>query len=169
MSEAHSWRVRTTWSGSTGVGYDRYSRGHESAPDELAPLAMSADPAFLGDPERYNPEQLLVMAASSCQLLSFLALAAGADIDVLDYRDDVTATMPPAHRMAITEITLRPTFSVTSASRLDRIERTLRRAHDQCFIANSLRSSITIEATVLVDGEVAARHVLCDDQPSSSR
>ena len=74
---AHRYSVRCHWSGSTAGGYEAYDRGHEaSAPPAAAVLLLSADPGFRGDPGRLNPEQLVVLAASSCQLLSFLAVAA---------------------------------------------------------------------------------------------
>lgn len=79
----HSYVSRLAWRGSTGDGVGSYTRDHLAvAPPARGQFALSADPAFRGDRERPNPEQLLVMAASSCQLLSFLALAARGGIDV---------------------------------------------------------------------------------------
>jgi organic hydroperoxide reductase OsmC/OhrA len=78
----HRYRATLSWSGSTGEGYEHYGRDHE-----VDGLPLSADPHFRGDPERLNPEVLLVMAAASCQLLSFLAVAARARIDVVAYED----------------------------------------------------------------------------------
>ena len=63
-----------------------------------AHLELSSDPAFGGRPERLNPEQLLLMAASSCQLLSFLAVAARARLDVIAYEDEAEAMMPDDDR-----------------------------------------------------------------------
>src|SRR5690625_7366079 len=48
-------------------------------------LFVSSDAAFRGDAELTNPEQLLVLAASSCQMLSFLGAAARASVDVVSY------------------------------------------------------------------------------------
>src|ERR1700704_3497008 len=99
MSEppVHRYRATCSWSGSTAAGYDHYARTHHgSAPPAELELGLSSDPAFRGDPSQLNPEQLVVLAAASCQLLSFLAVAARARLDVRDYRDDATATMPEA-------------------------------------------------------------------------
>jgi organic hydroperoxide reductase OsmC/OhrA len=83
----HRYRARCSWSGSTGAGYEGYDRAHvAAAPPAATELRLSGDRAFLGDAALLNPEQLLVMAASSCQLLSFLALAARARVDVVSYR-----------------------------------------------------------------------------------
>jgi organic hydroperoxide reductase OsmC/OhrA len=98
------------WSGSTGVGYDHYDRGHHARALPAADgIDLSSDPAFRGDPARTNPEQLLVLAASSCQLLSFLAVAARARLDVVAYTDAAEAVMPEDDPpVRITGITLRP-------------------------------------------------------------
>lgn len=140
------------------MGYDAYSREHAVAPGELAALPMSSDPHFRGDAALANPEQLLVMAASSCQLLSFLAVAARARLDVLDYVDDAEGLMPGDSKpMSVTEIALRPTITLAPGSRLDRLERLVELAHQECFIANSLRSRITIDARFVIDGAEVAR------------
>ena len=149
---SHRYRASCTWSGSTGAGYDAYSREHTTtcapAPDTLT---MSSDPAFRGDPARLNPEQLLLAAAVSCQLLSFLAVAARARIDVLGYTDDAEADMPEDDQpMRITAIRLRPTITVAPGTNVARIDRLVAVAHKECFIANSLTSTMDIRARVVV-------------------
>ena len=113
------------------------------------PLALSADPAFKGDPAKLNPEQLLVLAASSCQLLSFLAVAARARIDVVAYEDDAEGEMPEDDRpLRITRITLRPIITIAGDAPDDeRLRQLTDTAHRHCFIANSLASEIRIEPT----------------------
>jgi len=97
MHDRHIYRTTLAWSGSTAPGYDAYDRAHEvSAPPAEAALALSGDPAFRGDPARLNPEQLLVAAASSCQLLSFLAIAARSGVDIRSYTDQAEGEMPEA-------------------------------------------------------------------------
>lgn len=152
MSHTHTYRTALAWAGSTGVGYDGYERAHRlHAPPAGAGLDLSSDPAFRGDPDRLNPEQLLLAAASSCQLLSFLAVASRARIDVVAYTDDAAAVMPDDDRpMRVTHITLRPviTLGTASASVTDeRLDHLVEVAHRECFIANSLRSDMTIEPT----------------------
>lgn len=87
-----------------------FTRAHfGSAPPAQSVLNLSSDPAFRGDPAKLNPEQLLVLAASSCQMLSFLALAARARIDVRRYHDRGEAEMPEGELpVRIARITLRP-------------------------------------------------------------
>ena len=89
------------------------------------------------------------MAASSCQMLWFLHLAAKARIDVVGYDDDAVALMPIDSEPArITEITLRPRIAVTGDPSEERIHKLVHSAHDHCFIANSLNSAMSIEPTV---------------------
>jgi organic hydroperoxide reductase OsmC/OhrA len=146
----HHYRARCSWRGSTGVGYDDYSRAHTGAvPPAATELALSSDPAFRGAPEHPNPEQLLLLAAVSCQLLSFLAVAARARIDVVEYHDDAEAEMDMDDRPArITRITLRPRIVVAGDAAVERLEHLVEVAHRECFIANSLRSEMTIEPTI---------------------
>jgi len=151
-AHTHRYVARLAWSGSTGDGFDAYTRAHEASCPPAThgqPLALTADPAFKGDPAKLNPEQLLVLAASSCQLLSFLAVAARARVDVVAYEDDAEGEMPEDDRpMRITRITLRPTITVSGDAPGDeRLRQLADTAHRHCFIANSLTSEIRLEPT----------------------
>ena len=152
MSEqpVHTYRAQCSWSGTTAGGYPVYDRAHRgSAPPADPELALSADPAFLGDPARLNPEQLVVLAAASCQLLSFLAVAARARLDVRDYRDDATAQMPEVLRpVRIAEILLRPRITLTAGPTEERVRHLVEVAHRECFIANSLSTPVRVEPMI---------------------
>jgi organic hydroperoxide reductase OsmC/OhrA len=150
----HRYSARLAWSGSTAEGYDHYSRAHEAtcAPgsdSQPPPLPLSSDPAFGGDPAKLNPEQLLVLAASSCQMLSFLAVAARARIDVTAYEDDAEGAMPEHDRpIRITRIVLRPSITLKGDAPGDaRLTQLVDTAHRHCFIANSLTTEIAVEPT----------------------
>jgi organic hydroperoxide reductase OsmC/OhrA len=153
MSEqpVHSFRAQCSWSGSTAGGYPTYDRAHRgSAPPADAELALSAHPAFLGDAGRLNPEQLVVLAAASCQLLSFLAVAARARLDVRDYRDEATALMREAPRpVRIAEIVLRPRISLVVGPSEERVRHLVDVAHRECFVANSLSTPVRVEPLVV--------------------
>ena len=155
MAQAHSYRSLLSWRGSTGVGYDSYDRAHRVVvPPADVELQLSSDPAFRGNERLPNPEQLLLASASSCQLLSFLAIAARSRIDVVTYDDSAEAVMPEDQKpMRITRIVLRPRIVVAAGSDLDRVRRLVDKAHDACFIANSLTAEIVIEPTVATIGE----------------
>jgi organic hydroperoxide reductase OsmC/OhrA len=143
----HRYHAHLTWTGSTGEGFAAYDRSHTmAAPPAATELPLSADPAFRGDPAKLNPEQLLVLAASSCQMLSFLAVAARARIDVVAYEDDAEGIMPEdGTPLRITRIVLRPRITTRGPAPEERLRRLVQTAHRECFIASSLSSEIVIE------------------------
>jgi organic hydroperoxide reductase OsmC/OhrA len=147
----HRYTVSCAWRGSTAPGYDAYDRRHRSqAPPAPETLELTSDPAFRGEPSLLNPEQLLVMAASSCQLLSFLAVAARARIDVVDYQDDAEGEMPEGDQpMRITRITLRPRITIRGVVDDTRLRHLVEVAHRECFIANSLNTEVVIQPEVM--------------------
>ena len=147
----HSYTAAVAWSGSTGIGYDGYDRRHAGVSKAGYVVPLSSDAAFRGDPVCLNPEELLVLAAASCQLLSFLAVAARARIDVIGYRDEGTGEMP---QEALTQITLRPQIIVSADSERPvseaRVLHLCEVAHRECYVSNSLRTPILVEPTVTI-------------------
>ena len=138
------------WTGSTGLGWDHYDRTHVgTTPGGQQELRLTTAESK-GDPSILNPEQLLLMAASSCQMLWFLHLAAKARIDVVEYEDAATALMPTDQEpVRITEVTLRPRIVVAGSASEERVRKLVDSAHEHCFVANSLNSSMSIEPTVV--------------------
>ncbi len=147
----HRYQTRCRWSGSTGVGYEHYRREHEidASPAETT-LTLSSDSAFRGDPARLNPEQLLVMAASSCQLLSFLAVAARSRLDVLSYEDDAEGVMPEGDKpIRLVAIRLQPRITLApGVADETRVRQLVDLAHRECYIANSLKTEVTVEPVI---------------------
>ncbi len=148
----HHYRARCRWEGSTAGGYLDYDRSHRgTAPPADAALTLSADPEFQGDPALLNPEQLVVLAAASCQLLSFLASAASSKVDVRAYEDDAEAVMPegdPPER--ITAIRLRPRIVVAPGTDEALVLRLVDKAHRNCYVANTLHCDVVVEPEVSV-------------------
>lgn len=156
---AHVYRVDISWAGSTGAGYDSYERHHRwwvlsaDGSDEVTiDDMMSNDPAFGGDPTLVNPEQLVVAAAASCQLFSFLAVVARARTDVIAYEDAAIGTMSHVEGpMALDHIELHPTITLRPTPdgkpADDRLDHLVEVAHRSCFIANSLRTEVSVHPT----------------------
>jgi organic hydroperoxide reductase OsmC/OhrA len=148
----HRYPTGLRWAGSTAAGYAAYDRTHTvwTEPDGPA-LTLSGDPAFGGRAELLNPEQLLVLAASSCQLLSFISLAARARIEVVAYEDTALGEMPErgSTPASIETIVLRPTIEIRGDVHRDKVLRLVRLAHEECYIANSLRTEVTVEPTLV--------------------
>ena len=145
----HRYDARLRWTGSTGLGWEHYDREHvATAPPAEQEIQLTTGESK-GDPAVLNPEQLVVMAASSCQMLMFLHLAAKARIDVVEYEDEATGLMPLDNEPVwITEITLRPRIVIAGEANEERVEKLVRTAHENCFIANSLRSEMAIEPRI---------------------
>jgi organic hydroperoxide reductase OsmC/OhrA len=70
-----------------------YERSHTISVDNKPTLLASSDPAFRGDKNKYNPEELLVASLSSCHMLWYLHLCAEAGVVVLEYEDNATGTL----------------------------------------------------------------------------
>jgi len=150
----HTYSATLSWQGSTRDGYRAYSRTHTaSASPAEQPLRLTADPSYRGDASDLNPEQLLLMAASSCQLLSFLAVAALGKVDVVAYDDAAEAFMEHSRGpMKIDRIVLRPVIRVAGTPEADVLLAMVHKAHEDCFIANSLTSTIEIEPRFEFEG-----------------
>jgi organic hydroperoxide reductase OsmC/OhrA len=147
----HRYETRLRWTGSTGLGWEHYDREHvAAAPPAEQELRLTTGEAH-GDPSVLNPEQLLLVAASSCQALWFLHLAAKARIDVVEYEDEASALMPEDDPpVRITEITLRPRIVAAGDASEERVRELVETAHRHCYIANSLNSAMRLEPEVVV-------------------
>jgi organic hydroperoxide reductase OsmC/OhrA len=148
----HPYVTRLRWSGSTGDGVRSYSRDHVAVAAPATPVvALSADPAFRGDPDRLNPEQLVVMAASSCQMLSFLGAAARAGVDVLAYEDEATSHLDLAAAPArLGPIHLAVTATVATGTDEATVRDLAEQAHHACYVASSLAVPVEVGMTVVV-------------------
>jgi organic hydroperoxide reductase OsmC/OhrA len=145
----HRYESRLRWTGSTGAGYEGYDRAHEAAAPPAEQSIRLTTGESLGDPRLLNPEQLVVMAASSCQLLWFLHLAAKARIDVVEYADDASGVMPADDPpMRLTRITLRPRIVVNGGAGEEQVLKLVQLAHQHCYIANSLRTEVLLEPRI---------------------
>lgn len=148
----HMYTVTCSWRGSTGAGYEAYSRSHTlTAPPAKTSVTLSSDPTFRGDPALLNPEQLLVMAVSSCQMLTFLAISAKRRINVVEYEDRAEGLMPDSDKpVRITRILLKPRIVIDGPADPGTVESLVKLAHGHCFIANSIKSDIRIEPEIVI-------------------
>jgi organic hydroperoxide reductase OsmC/OhrA len=146
---SHRYRARVSWTGSTAAGYAEYDRGHEGQSPPAQQTVRLTTGEQHGDPSLLNPEQLVVMAASSCQLLWFLHLAAKARVDVVSYEDSAEGVMPDdVQPTQLTRIVLRPRIVVNGGQGEEHVLRLVRLAHEHCYIANSLRTEVLLEPRI---------------------
>lgn len=155
-NRTHRYEVEVTWTGNTGSGtsgYRDYARDHDVTGVDMSgkpPIPGSADPAFRGDPQRWNPEELLVVSLSQCHMLWYLALCAKAGIVVTAYSDRPEGTMSENAEGSgvFTNATLRPQVTITDPERVGEATELHHEAHRMCFIANSVNFPVTAEPTV---------------------
>lgn len=131
--------------------YDTYNRAHEIRfkHGDIV-LAASSAPAFKGDADRVDPEEAYVASLSSCHMLTFLAICARMRLSIDAYEDDAVGFLEkgPKGKMWIARVELSPrvTFSPgtnVNAATLDQLHHL---SHEECFIANSVNSEITVKA-----------------------
>jgi organic hydroperoxide reductase OsmC/OhrA len=151
----HRYSVTVAWRGNRGTGtsaYGAYARDHEITADGKPPIAGSSDPAFLGDRARWNPEELLVAAVSSCHQLWYLHLAAEAGIVVADYIDYAEGVMQEDADGSgrFIRVVLRPAVTLAAGGDVARAHVLHHTAHEKCFIANSVNFPVVCESNIVV-------------------
>lgn len=151
MAEHHA---RVHWRLQPGETFlkGQYSRGHTLSFDEGLSVPGSASPHVVGkrwsEARAADPEELLVAALSSCHMLTFLHHARRAGFVVVDYGDDAVGILEEVDpgRHAVTRVTLRPRITweggAPDAATLAQLHHD---AHEECFIANSVRTEVTVD------------------------
>lgn len=147
--------VRVEWTRRPGEAFKdvKYSREHLWKFDGGATVAASSSPHVVPLPyskaENIDPEEALVAAISSCHLLVFLHRAALSGYVVDSYEDTAVGEMGEfeAGKPAVVRAALHPFVTFSGARRPDagELDRLHHEAHDMCFIANSIRTKVTVE------------------------
>jgi organic hydroperoxide reductase OsmC/OhrA len=129
--------------------YDSYNREHSWTFDGGIEVRASAAPAYRGKPECVDPEEAFVASLSSCHMLTFLAIAARKRFVVDAYDDEAVGFMEKngQGRLAITRVVLHPRirFGGDKVPAAEELEKLHEQAHRECFIANSVATTITVE------------------------
>jgi organic hydroperoxide reductase OsmC/OhrA len=147
MATKHSFHAHLSWR----KGAEAPSAGnHQVVFAGRPPIEVSAAPQYRGDPTKLNPEELFLASLVSCQMLSYLAFAARAGIEVLGYEDDAEASLAIADRkMRITEVALRPRITIGAGADEARARALVGSAHEACFIANSVSCAVHAEPEIV--------------------
>jgi organic hydroperoxide reductase OsmC/OhrA len=154
MGRSHRYGASVQWTGNTGTGtssYRSYERSYAIAVDGKPTILGSSDPLFRGDPSRYNPEELLVIALSSCHLLWYLHLCATNGVVVLAYTDRAEGQMLETDDGGgrFTRVVLHPQVTIAADGDVERARALHAEAHAKCFIANSVNFPVDHEPTIL--------------------
>jgi organic hydroperoxide reductase OsmC/OhrA len=136
------------WSrGGKDFTYKTYSRDHVWSLNGND-VPASATPAYLGNPNRVDPEAALVAALSSCHMLTFLALAANKGFVVDSYEDAAVGHLEKntQGKFAVTRVELHPkiAFGGTKQPVAADLEWLHDKAHKECFIANSVTTDVRV-------------------------
>lgn len=147
MSE-HTANIHWTRAGEE-FNSDHYSRAHSWTFDSGVVVPATAAPDYHGDRDRVDPEEALVASLSSCHMLTFLAIAARKRFVVESYADHPTGVMTKDEhgKLWISRVSLRPkaVFSGERRPTGEEIASMHRTAHENCFIAQSVRSDVVVE------------------------
>lgn len=158
MSTPHTYSARTVWQRAPDEAFtdNRYSRRHRLLFDGGAEWAGSSSPQVVplpfSDASAVDPEEAFVSALSACHMLWFLSLAAGQGFTVDHYDDQAEGTMAlnAQRQMVMTVVTLRPQVRFGGKRRPtpEQFDALHHEAHEQCFIANSVKTEVRCQATM---------------------
>jgi len=143
-------RARINWIKSTpSFDLKEYNREHTWTFKNGAVVHASSAPKYRGSLECVDPEEALVASLSSCHMLTFLAVCSRRGIVIEKYDDEAVGHLEPNERkkLAITRVELHPriVFAPGQQPTPDVLAELHEHAHDECFIANSVTTKITIE------------------------
>lgn len=117
---------------------------------------MSSAPGYRGDPSRANPEQLFVASLSACHALTYLVLAAKNGVHVVGYTDDAEGHLGlVAGKIRMSRVTLRPRITLEAGADEARARELVVKAHEGCFIGNSVSTPVEVAPT-FVSGDLQA-------------
>jgi len=143
-------RATIEWSGgSSEFTYDTYPRDHLWTFEGGIEIPASSAPDFLGTPSLVDPEEAFVASVASCHMLTFLAIAARKRFIVESYNTTAVGYLEKndAGKLTMTRIVLHPAIVFgSSAPTEEQLDRLHASAHKNCFIANSVRTSIVVES-----------------------
>jgi len=130
----------------------KYSRSHTWSFDGGIEIPASSSPHVVPVPmsneSAVDPEEAFVAAVSSCHMLWFLSIAAEKKFIVESYEDNAIGVLGKngEGKLAMTKITLKPkvNFNDTTVPTSEQVDELHRLAHEKCFIANSVKTDITM-------------------------
>ncbi|MGV0996986.1 OsmC family protein [Empedobacter falsenii] len=116
-----------------------YTKSHHISIEGKPDLEVSAAKAFKGDPNLYNPEDLLLSSLTSCHMMSYLYCCAQHKIEVISYQDHSEATLQvnPDGSGKIVKVDLFPDIIISDSSQIELALSLHKKANELCFIANS--------------------------------
>ena len=153
----HAYTANLSWDRQGAKFTDgKYSRAHQWSFDGGAVVPASSSPlvvpAPLSDPAGVDPEEAFVASLSSCHCLWFLHVAGRAGFVVDRYTDAACGVMEKnaQNKSWVSRVTLKPhaVFTGEKQPSTQQLEEMHHKAHEECFIANSVKSEVVVEPVV---------------------
>ncbi|MGD9811901.1 MAG: OsmC family protein [Sphingobium sp.] len=150
---SHAYQATVIWKAGKGEPFAsrHYSRAHNwkfdggiDVPASASPLVV---PAPLSEAAAVDPEEALVASLASCHMLFFLDMASRKGLDILSYEDNAVGEMDKRAdgKTAMVRATLKPRVVFAGTADAELVEQLHHRAHELCYIANSVNFPVTVE------------------------
>jgi len=148
MSEVHTYRTSARWTGRRS--------GQVEAEGVAEPLRFSAPPEFQGEAGQWSPETLLLAAANTCFLTTFVAIAEFSKLELAGVEMSAEAHLErvPGQGYRFTEMVLRPVIVLAHDTDREKAARLLEKAEKSCIVARSLETPLRVEATLRTEAPV---------------
>ncbi len=147
--------AKIVWNRGSDENYidNKYSRGHEWSFDGGVTVPASSSPHVVPLPysveANVDPEEAFVASLSSCHMLFFLSIAAKRQFIIDGYIDNAIGVVEKDSdgKISMTKVTLRPevNFSGDRQPSIEQLEKMHHQSHEQCFIANSVKTEVVTE------------------------
>lgn len=152
-AKQHIYTSSVVWTGNKGTGtsaYKAYERTWDMAVKGKPLVQCSNDPLLGGDASKYNPEDLLLSALSSCHMLWYLHLCSVAGVKVLSYKDTPQAIgeVEPSGKGKFLSAVLKPNITISTDSDMQKAINIHDQIHEYCFIARSVNFPVTHEPEI---------------------
>lgn len=156
MAHEHHYKLTSIWTGNKGDGTKNvrtYDRSHTVSIEGKPELFLTTDNPAVGEKSKLNPEDLLVAAISSCHMLSYLYVCSLEGIVITSYIDHAKGIMieKESGGGSFKEITLNPIISVRDESMIEKALDLHHKAHEICYIANSVNFEVNCNPTCKVE------------------
>ncbi|MEO9954951.1 OsmC family protein [Nonlabens sp.] len=148
MKSKFHFEVHTQWQKDQFVN----PKTHTSTIDGKESMNVSAAREFKGEPDKRNPEDLLLSALSSCHMMSYFYVCQQQGIEIIDYKDTAVGTLELRADSSggFTAVQLNPVVTIKNKNQKTLAIRLHDKAHQLCFIANSVNFEISIQSEIKI-------------------
>lgn len=141
----HTFEVVTRWK--EGL------RGEAAAQGVAQPVPFSVPKEFGGPGGEWTPEHFFASAIGTCVMATFLSIAQMSKLAIVGYESKASCSMEKGPEgLRITSVNLSPRIIVASEKDVERAQRMIEKAEKMCPISNSVKSAVTVQATVVAQG-----------------